>query len=266
MSAKNRPKGASRAATPRRSAPRPPRSASTPSPGPRPTTSRRGTLLAGLAIAAVVAVVVVGVLSQRSQTTPLADGYGSARSAAVSVSAGVVRVGAPDAPVTLDAYEDFLCPNCRQFETAYGQQLAQKLDEGTVAVRYRFLTFLDARSPSKNYSTRAAAAALCVAKDSGGARFPALHAALYAETTQPKEGSGSDLSNADLAQVAGGVGASAAAQQCISSGSENAAAAAVAQSNQATLQASGNPVATPTVLNGSTKIDVSDRSWLSTLR
>ncbi len=266
MSAKNSPKGAGGAATPRRSGPRPPRSAPMPPPGPRPTTSRRGTLVAGAAIAVVIAVVVGALISQRTPNAPLNDGYGAARSAAVSVSAGVVRVGAPDAPVTLDVYEDFLCPNCRQFETVYGQQLAQKLDQGSVAVRYRFLTFLDARSPSKNYSTRAVTAALCVAKDSGGARFPALHAALYAETTQPKEGSGSDLSNADLAQVAGGVGASAAAQQCISSGSENAAAAAVAQSNQATLQASGNPVAAPTVLNGSAKIDVNDRSWLSTLR
>jgi len=231
----------------------------------RPTQSRRGMLLAGAAVVAVLAVVVAGVLYQRSQSQPINDGYGTSKSAAVSVSDGVVRVGAVSAPVTLELFEDFLCPNCGAFETVYGQQLAQSLDQGTVAINYHFLDFLNARSASTDYSSRAAGAALCVARDGTGAAFPAFHAALYAGPTQPKESSDSDLSNAQLAAVAAGVGASTSAQQCITAGAETAAARTASQAGQTALQASGNQVATPTVLNGSTKINTNDRNWLSKL-
>ncbi len=232
----------------------------------RPTQSRRGMLLAGAALVAVLAVVVAaGVLYQRSQSQPINDGYGTSRSAAVTVSDGVVRVGAVSAPVTLELFEDFLCPNCGAFETVYGQQLAQSLDQGTVAINYHFLDFLNDRSASKDYSSRAAGAALCVTQDGSGSAFPAFHAALYAGATQPKESSGSDLSNAQLAAVAAGVGASTSAQQCITAGAETAAARTASQAGQTALQASGNQVATPTVLNGSTKINTNDRNWLSKL-
>lgn len=53
-------------------------------------------------------------------------------------------------------------------------------------------------------------------------------------------------------------------QQCISSGAMTADAQQASQAGQSALAASGNQVATPTVLDGGTKIDT-NRSWLSDL-
>jgi protein-disulfide isomerase len=231
----------------------------------RPTQSRRGTLVAAGAVVLVLAVVIGGVLYQRSRTAPVNDGYGSAQSAAVSVSNGVVRVGATDAPVTLDVYEDFLCPICSQFEGLYGQQVAQALDEGKVAVSYHMLDFLNSRSASKDYSSRAAGAAICVASDGTGSAFPAFHTALFATENQPKEGAGDDLSNDQLATLAGTAGASQSAQACIAAGDRTATAQAASKTGQDALQAAVGQVGTPTVLNGGTQVNINDRGWLTSL-
>jgi len=231
----------------------------------RPATSRRGTYLAAAVVILIAILVIGGVFSQHSRTTAADNGYGAAKTAAVTVNAGVVHVGAPNAPVTLNVYEDFTCPICGQFEGVYGQQLAQAQDQGKIAVDYHMLNFLDSRSASKDYSSRAAGAALCVAQDGTGSAFPTFHSALFAAGTQPQENSGSDLSNTALAKVAANAGASPAAQQCISTGAQVTAATTAAQTGQTALQASGNPVATPTILNGTTKIDINNRNWLSHL-
>ena len=231
----------------------------------RPTQSRRGTLVAAAAVVLVLVVVIGGVFYQRSRSAPLNDGYGSAQSSSVSVSSGVVRVGSTTAPVTLDVYEDFLCPICGQFEGVYGQQVAQALDQGKVAVRYHMLDFLNADSASRDYSSRAAGAALCVAADGSGSAFPAFHTALFAPDNQPREKAGSDLGNDQLATLAGTAGASTTAQQCISAGTQTVAAQAASQTGQAALQAAVGQVGTPTILNGSTQVNINDRSWLTNL-
>ena len=231
----------------------------------RPTQSRRGQLIAAAAVVLVLAVVIGGVLYQRSQTAPVNDGYGSAQNARVSVGDGVVRVGATNAPVTLDVYEDFLCPICGQFEGLYGQQVAQAQDQGKVAVSYHLLDFLNPSSASKDYSSRAAGAALCVASDGSGSAFPAFHTALFTTANQPKEKADVDLTNAQLASLAGTAGASAAAQQCITAGTRVSAAQAASQSAQTRLQSVTGQVGTPTILNGTTQVNINDRSWLTKL-
>lgn len=233
----------------------------------RTTQSGRGVLVAGAAVGLVLAVVVGGFIFQQSRTATLNDGYGVATAAEVSVSEGSVLVGSSDAPVTLDVYEDALCPVCAQFESRYGQQIAQALDEGQVAVRYHFLDFLNPQSASGDYSTRAAGALLCVAGDgaTASAAFPAFHAALYDPAEQPAEGGDTDLTNDELAALAAESGASQAAQDCVSSGAEAQTAAAASAAGQAALEASGIQVGTPTVLNGDVKVDVGNGSWLTEL-
>ena len=230
----------------------------------RTTQSSRGTLLAGLAVVLVLAVVVGGIVYNRSQTQALNSGYGSSSTAAVSVDNGIVRVGPADAKVTLDAYEDALCPNCAAFESRFGEQIAQALDEGRFAMRYHMLDFLNQSSASGDYSSRAAGALLCVASDGDGSAFPAFHTAVFDTANQPKERSGSDLSNEQLAAIAKDAGASDAAQQCISSGSSTDTARSASEASQAQLQADGQQVSTPTVLNGKEKIDVfNNQDWVS---
>jgi protein-disulfide isomerase len=104
-----------------------------------------------------------------------------------------------DGPVRVDAFIDFLCPYCRQFELASAQTLASLVADRLVSLVYHPMNFLDAAS-STNYSTRAAAASGCAA-DQG--RFVEYAHALF--VAQPPEG-GPGLSDAELAEVAQSAG------------------------------------------------------------
>lgn len=94
-----------------------------------------------------------------------------------------VIVGAGSVPV--DAYIDFQCPFCRQFELTVGPTLARLVGDGLVSVIYHPMNFLDPAS-TDHYSTRAAAASGC-ASDAG--RF-AEYAHLLFENQPPEGGPG----------------------------------------------------------------------------
>jgi protein-disulfide isomerase len=102
----------------------------------------------------------------------------------VTRDGGVVAVGKSDAKVTLDVYEDFLCPVCHQFENTYGTNIEKHVADGTVQVRYHMLPMLNERSDPAGYSMDSANAGLCAA-DAG--MFPAYHKNLF--DNQPEEGS-----------------------------------------------------------------------------
>jgi len=233
----------------------------------RPVTSRTSTVVAAMVLVLVAVVVIGGVIYQSHRTKPTVQGSGFAQSSAVSMADGVVRVGKADAPVTIDLYEDFLCPVCDQFEAIYGSELAQSLDQGKLAVRYHMLDFLNPDSASKTYSTRAAAAALCVAVDGTGTAYPKFHASLFSKDTQPKEGASTDLSDAQLADLAKAAGASPAAQTCITSGAKLAEATAEAQAGTQQLAAAvgADKVGTPTVLKDGKSVDIQNSDWISQL-
>jgi protein-disulfide isomerase len=170
-------------------------------------------------------------------------------------------------PKVIDLYEDALCPACTEFEAQFGQQINQAVDEGKLTVNVHMLTFLDPRSFSQTYSTRAAAALLCVAQKDGSQSgvYLGFHSALFASGTQPTEGGTSDLSDQQLADLATSKGASDAAAQCITSGQNVAAATAADKSSTATLStATGGQVATPTVVQNGTPVKIS-ADWLTTL-
>jgi protein-disulfide isomerase len=94
--------------------------------------------------------------------------------------------------VRVDAFIDFLCPFCRQFELSAGPTLSRLVADGQVSLVYHPMNFLDEASTT-SYSTRAAAASGCAA-DRG--RFAEYAHALF--VSQPAEG-GPGLSDADLA-------------------------------------------------------------------
>src|SRR5580700_11603425 len=87
-----------------------------------------------------------------------------------------------DGPVRVDAFIDFLCPFCRQFELSAGPALEDLIREKLISLAYHPMNFLDGASTT-NYSTRAAAASACAA-DQG--RFLQYAHELFAH--QPPEG------------------------------------------------------------------------------
>jgi protein-disulfide isomerase len=102
-------------------------------------------------------------------------------------------------PVRVDAFIDFLCPFCRQFEFSSGPALGRLVTDGLISLAYHPMNFLDEASTT-NYSTRAAAASGCAAD---GGRFVQYAHALF--SGQPPEG-GPGLSDAELAGIGRAVG------------------------------------------------------------
>lgn len=175
-----------------------------------------------------------------------------------SVAGAVVTAGSSAAPVTVDVYEDYLCPHCERFERRYKGQITEALNEGRIMVRYHQIAILDEGTKPAGYSTRAANAALCAA-DAG--IFPAYHERLFDE--QPPQG-GPGLSDDQLVAMGTELGAPPAFEQCVRSGQHVARVAAetqAAESNPA-LRNSLGLFGTPTVTVDGQPVDLDDRQWL----
>ena len=234
--------------------------------------NRTQLIIGGVAIALIAAVVVVGILMNRANNQVQADGYGSSTNSVATVNGSALTISAntPPAggtPVTIDRYADALCPVCGVFERQYGQQISQAVDEGKLTVNLHMLNFLDRASASQDYSSRAAGALLCVAQNQGSTPGLVLsyYTALYAEGTQPEEQGTSDLSNAQLADLAKGLGADDTTTSCISSGASVAAAQANATTSSNTLKGVIGGVATPSVIRDGQAVNINSTSWLSSL-
>lgn len=213
----------------------------------------------GLTIAAVILVVAVaaGLIYawQSSSTSP--TGAPVAATYQVGRSGTVVTAGAANAPVTVDVYEDFLCPACQQFEQRHGDEITTALNQGKIKVNYHVIAILDEQSTPPGYSTLAGNAGLCAA-DAG--IWPAFHDRVFAE--QPAEG-GPGRTAQELAAIGQQLGARGEFASCVTG---NGDAAAIAG---ATTDAAANPavapdggLSTPTVLVGGKQIEISDRDWL----
>jgi protein-disulfide isomerase len=156
---------------------------------------RRRAIWGGVAaaVAVVVAVVAVILVQTHRTSTPAA-----AAVPAHTVAGTVIPVGSAKAPVTVDLYEDFQCPNCKAFESESGATLAKLVAAGTVQARYHGMAFLDT-SANHQYSTRALDAAAVVVDTAGPEAFQRFHDLLFAH--QPAEG-GSGLSDDQLVKYA----------------------------------------------------------------
>jgi protein-disulfide isomerase len=166
--------------------------------------ARRRQLIVGSAVLAVL-VLVLGVFVLVQNTRRESETADAASPANLGPSNSIV-VGQASAPVTVTAYEDFLCPACLAFEQADAAQLDTWVKAGTVKVEYRPVAFLD-RNSTTDYSTRAMNAAGAVVNSAPSA-FPAFHKALFAE--QPEEG-GPGLTDQKLIDLAVAAGAPKAA-------------------------------------------------------
>jgi protein-disulfide isomerase len=151
--------------------------------------------------AAVVAVLVIAgltgwrVLAGQQEKTDT----GALTTPSVAVDDGTAfTVGS--GPVTVDLYEDFMCPICHEFEDQTGSTIKQLISANKVTVRYHPVAILDHASNGTQYSTRAAGAAAAAAE---GGKFSEYHDVLYAN--QPEENS-DGLTDAKLIELGKSVG------------------------------------------------------------
>lgn len=232
---------------------------------PQPTSSKSTYILFGVALVVVIVVIVVAILWNRGSDEPRNDGYGTVRNPAVELSvvdAGVVQVGRPDAGTVIDLYEDPLCPFCGELEVGHGQELAQKIDDGIVTVRYHLLNFLDGSSATGTYSSRAVAASHCVAESENAVVYSAFHSGLFSANFQPAEGGDSDRTDDELAQLARDSGSADATASCIVDGSRSEAAAADAAAARTALSESGAKGTPGVIIDGQVVDALGDSSWL----
>ncbi len=140
---------------------------------------------------------------------------GEAKSIRVTSSELITKDGGSEPKAVLSIYEDFLCPACGNFERGFGPTIGKLIDTGAVAADYHMVAILDSRGDG--YSSRAGAAAYCVADESIDA-FRRFHTALFTKELQPAEGGGIYPDDSRLIELARQAGASGSVPDCINSG------------------------------------------------
>ena len=134
----------------------------------------------------------------------------------VTSSKVVTQPGTNNPKAVISFYEDFLCPACGNFERTFGPTVSNLIDIGAIAADYSMVSILD-NPKNQNYSSRAGAAALCVADESLDA-FRRFHTALFSAGVQPDERGTNFPDNAKLIELAREAGVVGKVPDCINSG------------------------------------------------
>ena len=117
------------------------------------TTARSGRSRLGLWIiggAAVITVALIIAVALASRTPVPDDAHAEVPAAWINGN----ELGNPEAPVVLEAYEDFLCPHCSEFNKAVKNQLVEDyIISGDVKFVYKFFP-LDMFAPSSYNAAR----------------------------------------------------------------------------------------------------------------
>ena len=141
-----------------------------------------------------------------------------------------MSIGSSAAPITIDIFNEPICPPCGSFIRSNASDIDTAVNNKKLAVRYHLLNFLDDKSHSKNYSTRAVAATYCVAGQNDPKVYTDFYSGLFASNFQPQEGAAEDRTDSELAQLAKTVGVDANVITCIKSGDDVGTAKAKAAS------------------------------------
>ena len=166
--------------------------------------------------------------------------------------------------MTIDIFNEPMCPPCGSFIRSNAGDIATAVNNKKLAVRYHLLSFLDEKSHSKNYSTRAVAATYCVAAQNEPKIYDDFYSGLFASDFQPPEGGAEDRTDSELAQLAKTVGADPSVITCIKSGDDVGLAKAKIAAGNETL-AGLNSNGTPFVWDGSKVVNYQDPAWLTKL-
>ncbi|MEU5078652.1 MULTISPECIES: DsbA family protein [Streptomyces] len=202
---------------------------------------RRRRLIVGASVVCVLGLAaVIGVVAANAgKDKSTKAGPAVAPSGAQGKDSLAIPVGKDGAKSTLTVWEDFRCPACQAFETAYRPTLHELTDAGKLRVEYHLVRLIDGNLGGTG-SLRAANAAAC-AQDAG--KFRDYHDVLFAN--QPKETDDAFAGNDKLIELAGKVKGldTPAFRKCVQNGTHDGW---VDKSHQAFK--SGNFGGTPTVL------------------
>lgn len=172
----------------------------------RAAARRRRRLFVALGVGVVIIVaVVVGIVvgtNKSGSSGPVALPKDAVTTGAKTAQ-GSIAIGKATAPVTLDAYEDFTCPICGEFEKSTGSTVVKLIQDGTLRVRYHMMSFIDDNNGG-TYSHRSANAFAAADTYGGQDKALALHTILYQH--QPSETSKAGLSDQQILSYAAQAG------------------------------------------------------------
>jgi protein-disulfide isomerase len=172
----------------------------------RKAARRRRNLITSAVVVVVLLIAVgvgIGISASRSGHSGPVTQPRDAVTTGSPVAVGGMVIGNASAPVTMDAYEDFTCPNCGNFEKGLGTTVTQLVKNGTLKVRYHMMSFIDDNNGG-TYSHRAANAFAAADTYAGPDQALALHTVLYAN--QPSETSAAGLTDGKIIELASSVG------------------------------------------------------------
>jgi len=175
-----------------------------------------------------------------------------------------VSLGSSAAPTTIDIFNEPICPPCGSFIRSNASDIDNAVNNKKLAVRYHLLSFIDDKSHSKNYSTRAVAATYCVAAQNDPKLYANFYSGLFASNFQPAEDAPEDRTDGELAQLAKTVGVDASVIDCIKAGDDVGTGKAKAAAANATLNGL-NATGTPFVWDGTKAVNYQDPTWLTKL-
>ncbi len=149
------------------------------------------------AVVVVVALVVALVVWMNNAAT---DPGTPPSGAGIDQETGAIAVG--EGSQTLDTYIDFMCPICGQFETTYGPEITDLVDDGTITLNIHPISILDRYSQGTEYSTRAANAMYCVAEADPDAAYPFMQEMFEKQPAEQSTG----LTDDEILAIASDVG------------------------------------------------------------
>lgn len=210
--------------------------------------ARKRQIITNIAVGVVVVVAIVGILwyavAQKNKTDTTLN-QNAALPALVDENGAGMTFG--DGPVTVDLWEDFQCPHCRDFEAANGKMLSQKVKSGEITMVVHPVSFLD--DSLGNDSSALAANAFGCSAASGQEAALAYHSKVFAEQPQEESVGAPAWSNDDLISWGKAVGVDDADwSDCVASGTYSDWVSQVAAS-----QVDAGISSTPTIMiNGET--------------
>lgn len=177
---------------------------------------------------------------------------------------GVITIARGNPKVVIDEYQDPICPPCARFWEDNGMQVSIAVATGKVALRLHSVNFLDDRSASGDYSTRADASLLAIADLAGPNEVIRWQTALYSSIVQPPEDGDFDITNDELGDLATVLGMGQGVTDAVVGDDYHAKALAAAAVSYDELAKTGQS-SVPATFSGGRLIDTSRRSWLTDL-
>jgi protein-disulfide isomerase len=240
------------------------------------TGNERRWIIIGIVVVVLLAGGVIGGVLYQQQVTAQANAEATRGAIPVAHTSGTypttvdkaaatVLVGKDTAKATVDAYEDFLCPVCGQFEKVYFPQLEKHLAAGDLKIRYHLLNLLDQSSVPAGYSMISANTALAVATVAPE-KFMDFHYSLYQK--QPKE-QAPGWTQDQLSNLAGRLGVSGPQFDDLVKNNtygkqiqQNLTTAEQDQSLWQQNQDGSKGFGTPTIVVGGKVVDLADSTWI----